>query len=127
MSSPTSGKTLLSVVELGGYPNFTALYQRYGYRVESINSGRKAISRLKQGALDVVVTEFNYQTEFRDRTSSLESILATLQGRSAVPVIVFYPPAEAERLTKLRERFPQFIALPLPVTEAQMEAVLQAL
>jgi CheY-like chemotaxis protein len=118
-------KTLLSVVELGGYPNFTALYQRYGYQVESITSGRRAISRLKQGRLDVVVTEFNYQTEFRDRTSALESILATLQGRSEVKVIVLYAPADQLQLDKLRTRFPGFIALPLPVAAEAMESALQ--
>jgi CheY-like chemotaxis protein len=120
-------KTLLSVVELGGYPNFTTLYQQYGYRVESITSGRKAISRLKQGGLDVVVAEFNYQTEFRDRTSALESILATLQGRAEVKVIVLYAPADQAQLDKLRARFPGFIALPLPVTAEAMESALQGL
>ena len=123
----SDGKTLLSVIELGGYPNFAPLYQRYGYKVESITSGRKAISRLKQGGFAVVVTEFNYQTEFRDRTSSLESILATLQGRGDIKVVVFYSPLEEKELGRLRERFPHFIEVPLPVTEAQMETVLQSL
>jgi len=114
-------------VELGGYPNFASLYQRYGYQVESITSGRKAIGRLKQGGFDVVVTEFNYQTEFRDRTSALESILATLQGHGEVRVIVFYTPADLPQLDKVRVRFPGFIALPLPVTAEAVEDVLKQL
>jgi len=123
----TAQKRLLSVVELGGYPNFAALYQRYGYQVESITSGRKAISRLKQGDFDVVVAEFNYQTEFRDRTSALESILATLQGHGEVQVIVFYTPADLPQLDKVRARFPGFSALPLPVTAEAVEEVLAPL
>lgn len=122
-----TGKTLLSIVELGGYPDFSALYRRYGYSVETITSGRKAISRLRQGGFHLVVAEFNFQTEFRDRTSALESILATVQGVAAVKVIVLFNPADQEPLARLRARFADFIALPLPVSHEAMEAILQTL
>ncbi|HEY0635015.1 MAG TPA: hypothetical protein VGE00_06515 [Gammaproteobacteria bacterium] len=120
-------KTLLSIVELGGYPDFSALYRQHGYAVETITSGRKAISRLRQGGFQMVVAEFNYQQEFRDRTSSLESILATLQGLVGVQVVVFYAPADREHLERLRIRFADFIALPLPVTREVMAAILNNL
>jgi len=120
-------KVLLSIVELGGYPDFSALYREHGYAVETITTGRKAISRLRQGGFQVVVAEFNYQREFRDRTSSLESILATVQGAAGVKVIVLYHPAELEQLERLRTRFSEFIALPLPVSREAMDALLKTL
>ena len=115
---------LVSVVELGGYPNFNPLYQRMGYTVESVNTGRKAISLLKKRCPEAVVTEFNYQFSFRDRTSNLESILAVIQPQSATRIVVFYDPAVQQQLDQVRERFPGFVALPYPVDEAALEAAL---
>lgn len=123
----TTTNTLLSIVELGGYPDFSALYRQHGYTVETITTGRKAISRLRQGGFRVVVAEFNYQREFRDRTSSLESILATVQGVAGAKVIVLFNPADAELLERLRARFADFIAQPLPVTHEAMSALLATL
>lgn len=115
---------LIQVVELGGYPNFMPLFQRLGYRVETVNTGRKAISTLKKLKPDAVVAEFNYQFDFRDRTSNLESILAALQPQAGVKVVVFYDKAEQEQLNKVAERFPGFIAMSYPIDEAELEAVL---
>jgi len=109
---------LLSIVELGGYPDFTPLYRSLGYQPHSVNSGRRAITTLKQLQPVVVVTEFNFQWEFRDRTSALESILALLQQRlPATKAIIFYHQAEGEALARVQQRFPPFIALPRPITE----------
>ncbi len=121
-----SGETplLFQVVELGGYPNFTSLYQRLGYRVETVQTGRKAISALKKNSPEVVVAEFNYQFDFRDRTSHLESILAVLQPLSERKVVVFYDKAEQKQLDTVAERFPGFTALAYPIEEAELEAAL---
>ncbi len=115
---------LMSVVELGGYPDFTALYQRLGYRVETINSGRKANSALKKQRPAVVVTEFNFQHSFRDRTSNLESLLAVEQHNAGVKIIVFYDREVQPQLEQLRSRFPGFVALSYPIEEAALAVVL---
>lgn len=112
---------LMSVVELGGYPNFTPLYERLGYLVESITSGRKAITTLKRAQPAVVVAEFNFQYEFRDRTSNLETILAVAQHNAGVKIIVFYNKEEQAKLELIRERFPGFIALSYPIDEGELE------
>jgi hypothetical protein len=116
---------LVQVVELGGYPNFVSLYQRLGFRVETVSTGRKAISLLKKQQPAVVVAEFNYQFDFRDRTSHLESILAVLQPQAGVKVVVFYDKAEQAQLELVAERFPGFTALTYPIKEAELEAVLE--
>src|SRR3989344_5280397 len=85
-------RTLLSIIELGGYPSFTPLYENAGYVVTSVVSVRKALGVIKQSCPDVIVAEFNFQSDFRDRTSSLESLLAVVQRYPQTRVIVFYEP-----------------------------------
>ena len=115
---------LLSIVELGGYPNLIPLYQRLGFEVEVVNSQRKARSLLKKRLPDVIVAEYIFQSDFRDRTSNLETLMAVLQRHPEVRVIVFYLPEQAEKLALLEARFPIFGKIPFPVEEAQVEALL---
>ena len=70
---------LLSIIELGGYPNFMPLYQSMGFQVDVMSSQRKARTYLKKTTPDVVVAEYNFQSDFRDRTSNLETLVAVLQ------------------------------------------------
>jgi hypothetical protein len=72
---------LLSVIELLGYPNLRPLYERLGYRVLTEFSVRKAISLLRRERPAVIVADFYFQPDFRDRVSNLESLLATAQSR----------------------------------------------
>lgn len=117
---------LLSIVELGGYPDFTALYQRLGYQVEKVHQMRKAMSQLKKIRPVVIVTEFNFQSDFRDRTSSLESLLATLQfSKLDSRVVVFYEKEYTEQFQRLHVTYPDIIAMPFPIEETVLEAVLQ--
>jgi hypothetical protein len=92
----TSGKILYAIIEQGGYPNFKAIYESSGYEVTTLHAMRKAMSLLKKKPPQVVVAEFNYQSDFRDRTSNLESLLATVEQMSrgnngeGIKVIIFY-------------------------------------
>lgn len=119
--------SLLAIVELGGYPNLLPLYQRLGFQVEVVNSQRKARSVLKSRVPDVVVAEYIFQSDFRDRTSNLETLMAVLQRHPEVRVVVFYLPEQAPKLAILAERFPLFATIPLPVTLEQVETVLAPL
>ena len=121
----TASKTLLWVFEQGGYPNFTPLYQRSGYQVTRVDSGRKAAAFIKKEQPAVIIAEFIVDPNFRDRTGNLETILASVQrSGAATKVIAFYEPIEEAELEKLRARFPHFTALPYPVDEALLEAEL---
>ncbi len=117
--------SLLAIVELGGYPNFTSLYERLGFEVEFVNSQRRAQARLKKGVPDVIVAEFNFQSDFRDRTSNLESLMARLQGERKSRVVVFYQQDQADKFERLRSRFPVFDALTFPVDAPALEASLR--
>ncbi len=122
----TTMPLLLSIIELGGYPDFTALYEQAGYRVEKVVSVRKALALLKRESPAVVVAEFNFQSDFRDRTSSLESLLATLQSRHPdTKVIVLYDRENEQPFEqRLRSHWRIHAALPFPVEESHMAAAL---
>lgn len=98
-------KRLLSITELGGYPDFSSLYVKQGFAVETANSMRKALRSLKQNKYDVIVAEFNFQSDFRDRTSSLETLMAVIQQMDDVRVIIFYEKEYEHQFEKLRARF----------------------
>ena len=121
----TGKKQLLSIIELGGYPNFTPLYEELGYEVEVVTRMRKALGVLKKRQPDVIVAEFNFQSDFRDRTSSLESLLAVVQRFPATRVIVFYEKEFTPQFDKLRARLPVHHALAFPVDASALRACLQ--
>ena len=113
----TAKHLLLSIVELGGYPDFSALYKDKGFQVERADSMRKAIKMLKKSQPRVIVAEFNYQTDFRDRTSSLESLMARVERIPGVRVIVFYEKEQRDKLERLLAVAHVFEVIPFPVDE----------
>jgi hypothetical protein len=118
---------LLSIVELGGYPDFGPLYKEYGYEVAVEKSMRKAIGFLKKQQPAVIVAEFNFQSDFRDRTSSLESLLAVVQRLPGTHVIVFYDKEYLPQFDKLRSRLPVHSAIAFPIERAELEICLQSI
>ncbi|MBF0219456.1 MAG: hypothetical protein HQL49_08020 [Gammaproteobacteria bacterium] len=116
--------SLLALIEIGGYPDFTPIYHEAGYHVEQFTSGRKAISALKRSPADVVVAEFNYQLHFRDRTSALESLLAVVQQHPATRTIIFVHPAEEAAFNQLTARFPVTAVLYHPITAEALRPLL---
>ena len=120
-----STPVLLSLIELGGYPDFSPLYRRCGFAVETVTSVRKATRVLKQITPRVIVAEFNYQSDFRDRTSSLETLMAVVQRLPETRVIVFYEREYRHQLERLTNRFPVHAELPFPIDEQALEAALR--
>ena len=122
-------KLLLAIVEQGGYPNFNSVYEDLGYKVLTSYSMRKAMAIVKKEKPDVIVAEFNYQSDFRDRTSSLESLLATVDRMSEtvknnIKVIVFYETEYIQQLQKLQTAFSNFEALAYPIEPQILEQLL---
>ena len=56
----SNGKSpvLLSVIEIGGYPDFTPIYESFGYQVVKTESIRKAVKLIRQHKPAVMVAEF---------------------------------------------------------------------
>ena len=121
MSSPPS---LLMVNAFIGTAGYKRLYQELGFSVVTEWSERKAISLVRKTPPAVIVADFYHQTDFRDRLSNLESLLATAQGAPSTRILVFYEPAHQAALDKVRQRLRIDAALPLPVDDGVLRATL---
>lgn len=117
-------KSLLSIIELGGYPDLNPLYKKYGYEPVVVYSMRKALSALKKMKPSVVVAEFNYQSDFRDRTSSLESLIAIAQRNLNIKLIVFYEKEYLHQFERLKERYNFYATFAYPILEQSIEETL---
>ena len=127
MTAAKPAKLLLSIIELGGYPDFAPLYRELGYEVAVETRMRKAIGFLKKNNPDVIVAEFNFQSDFRDRSSNLESLLAVVQRSPDIRVIIFYEKEFSPQFETLRARLPVHQALVFPVVESVLRDSLLAL
>ena len=117
----TDQPTLLAIIEVGGYPDFTHLYEKLGYQVVTVRTIRKAIKAIKQSQPLVVVAEFNYQSDFRDRTSSLESLMSVLERTPAIKTVVFYDHEFYSQFERLKARFIFHHELAFPIKIEELE------
>ncbi len=110
---------LLSVIEMGGYPNFKPLYEQAGFEVLVETRMRKAMSTIKSRKPSVIVAEFNFQSDFRDRTSSLESMMSVVERLPGTRVIVFYEKEYCHQFERLQavHRFHRTFTFPIPEQE----------
>ena len=115
---------LLMVNAFIGTASYKALYQQLGFDVIVEYTERKAISLIKKNPPDVIVADFFHQSDFRDRLSNLESLLASAARMPATRILVFYEPAHQAMLDKVRQRMRIDVAMPLPVQEAELAATL---
>lgn len=117
MSAPPR---LLMVNAFIGTAGFKKLYQELGYAVVAEWSERKAISLVRKAPPDVIVADFYHQTDFRDRLSNLESLLATAQGCTDTRILVFYEAAHQAILDRVSARLRIDAALMLPVQKSAL-------
>lgn len=121
---------LYSVIESPAHPNLTALYRRLGVEEIKLNSVRKAIAEVKKRAPDWVVADFSYgyaNNYAGVNVSNLDVLLSSLRRYAPqARVVVLAEKAEYQYVDRLRALFSVHAALPYPVSEAQMEALLAA-
>lgn len=123
--SSSNKPVLLSIIEFGGYPDFTPLYEAAGYQVLRTESVRKAVKLIRQHKPTVMVAEFNFQSDFRDRTSSLETLLSSTQGVTDASMIVFYEEEFKPQYQRFLQSFEVAASLTFPVSEAKLRLALQ--
>ncbi|MBT9566803.1 MAG: hypothetical protein IV085_00740 [Thiobacillus sp.] len=122
----STAPTLLMVNAFIGTAGYTSLYKDVGYRVVAEWSERKAISLVRKTPPSVIAADFYHQSDFRDRLSNLESLLATAQASAHTRILVFYEPAHQAVLDTVRARLRIDAAFALPVSEAALRATLEA-
>ncbi len=116
---------LLNIIEIGGAPDFSKMFKKLGIKQTSVNAMRKALKQLKKTTPNIIVAEYNFQTDFRDRSSNLESLMAVLQRHPNVQLIVFYEKQHQVVFEKFKMRFNNIHAIAYPVQETIMQATLQ--
>ena len=120
-----STKTLFSIIESSGHPNFTELYNSLGIEEIRINSMRKAISILKKQQPDFIVAEFfyGYGNNYAGvNISNLDVLLYSLQKYSAqTKVIVLVDKNEFKYVDKLNNIIKLHNTLKFPVSIKQMQ------
>ena len=126
MSLPDN-PVLLSIIEFGGYPDFSSLYESSGFQVEKTDSIRKAVKLIRLHKPRVIVAEFNFQSDFRDRTSNLETLLSSAQGVTDASAIVFYEKEFELQYQRFLQNFEVAESLTFPVDEDKLCVALLAL
>ena len=120
---------LYSVIESPAHPRLSGLYTRLGIEELKFNSVRKAISQLKKTPPDWVVADFSYgyaNNYAGVNVSNLDVLLASLRRYApSARVVVLAEKREYQYVDKLSALFAVHAALAYPVSEAQMQAVLQ--
>lgn len=120
-----SAPRLLMVNAFIGTAGYKKLYQELGFSVVTEWSERKAISLLRKQPPAVIVADFYHQSDFRDRLSNLESLLAAVQSAPNTRILVFYETAHQAVLDKVSARLRIDAAFTLPVQEDRLRATLQ--
>ncbi|MCG6970854.1 MAG: hypothetical protein LJE85_13895 [Gammaproteobacteria bacterium] len=119
---------LLSIVELGGYPDFTALYEQCGFRVLKANTMRKALSLLKKQPPAVIVAEFIYGPTYGSQLSNFESLFGALQRDApAAHLIALMDKANGQHFDRLKSRFAAHRAFYFPVNQDELGRHLESL
>jgi hypothetical protein len=93
----------------------------------STDSVRKAVKLIRQHKPAVLVAEFNFQSDFRDRTSSLETLLSGSQGISDASMIVFYEKEYRQHYDRFLARHSVFESLEFPIDEQRLTQALERL
>lgn len=120
----TQPKTLLAVIEFISHGKLPELYAQLGFEVTTEWRVRKAVSLVRKLKPDVIVADFYFQSNFRDRLSNLESLLAAAQPLKDTRILVFYEPHDEPMLIRVRERMRIDVVLPTPVSDEAITAVL---
>jgi len=124
LMSENNKPVLLAIIEVGGYPDFTSVYESFGYEVIKAESVRKAVKLIKKHKPVVMVAEFNFQSDFRDRTSGLETLLSSAQGVADTNMIVFYEKEFSEHYQRFLQNYQVAASLTFPVDESQLHQAL---
>jgi len=123
-----SSATLFSIIESPLHPDFSEVYRRSGIREVKLGSTRKAISELKKQTPDYVVAEFfyGYGNNYAGvNISNLDVFLYSLQRYAPqARVVVMVDKSERQYVDKLQELFSLHAILQHPVSDAEIEAVL---
>lgn len=119
-------KSLLHIIEMGGYPDFRPLYESLGLEVLVEGSVRKGLARLKKVHPAIVVAEFIYSPTYGTKLSNIDSLFGGLERLTPAPrLIVFLERRDDCHLDALNVQHDVFARLHHPVREAALREALE--
>ena len=89
-------------------------------------SMRKAVKYLKQNKPAIIVAEFNFQSDFRDRSSQLETLMASIAQSPEIEVIVLFDKEQEKQLERVTSRFEFLALLAYPVGPQAIEEAVRS-
>ena len=119
-------KKLLSVIEFLEHSKLATLYKQLGFEVNTEWQVRKAIALMRKWQPDVIIADFYFQSDFRDRLSNLESLLASAQPQVHTKILVLYEPQNQAVLDKVRSRLRMDATLTMPIDQTALQNTLSA-
>jgi hypothetical protein len=123
-----SNNSLLFFVDEGGFEDYTSVFIELGFSVDFEDSQRKAIKLAKKNSYQVLVAEFSYNPEFRDRVSNIESLLATLEKSSPdVKIIVLYSDINLPQFNQLKARYRIDESFSFPIDKVKLIQAIQSI
>lgn len=121
-------KHLLSVIELPGHPDFSALYAKLGIEEKQVRSTRQAINALKKSAPDLILADFlyGYSNNYAGiNICNLDVLMYSLPKYApAAEVVIMVDKSELVYAEKFATMFPVRAMLLHPFTVQQLEAAL---
>lgn len=124
MSEPP--KKLLAIIVFMAHTKLPEFYRTLGFEVTTTWDTRKAVALVRKLKPDVIIADFYFQSDFRDRLSNLESVLAAAQPLKDTRTLVFYEPHDAAALEKVRARMRIDAALPTPTSQDAIAGIIEA-
>lgn len=114
-------RSALILSEIGAVPSISAELEALGLEVHQATNQRKAVKAARQLLPDLVVAEYIFTPDFRDRISNLD----TLCGQLAVHkpdyrLVIVHEPEDEASLERFRGNYEVHAALPYPVDRAEL-------
>ncbi|MGB0712881.1 MAG: hypothetical protein ACPGUC_04910 [Gammaproteobacteria bacterium] len=118
---------LLTITEQGGYPDLTDRYEAMGLEVMKATHQRKALKLIKSASPDIVLAEFIYTPDFRDRIGNLDTLAGQLRVHHPhARLIVLYEPEDRASLDRFKAIHSVYAELPHPVAAEQLTDTVRA-
>ena len=117
--------TLVAVLEIGSTRELIQGCEQAGYEMISCTSMRKGLAAIKKHQPAVVVADFIFNSNFPNRISSFETLIAGLQRdcpQARLVAMLF--PEDQPHLDSLANQYPLHASLEHPFTTEQVIAAL---
>lgn len=117
---------LLLIEALGSFPDLSQEANQLGFVVERVTNQRKALKALKAFTPDVIVAEFVFTPDFRDRISNLDTLAGQIPLAAPMAcLIVLYEPEDTASLARFELQHRVCERLAHPVSKDALLAVLR--